>query len=187
MDGPAESTSTGERDRERCPTGPRRHPTVPTSLQEYAANVIPTSSKAELAMYYHQILCSPPASTMIKAIKNNQLRSFPGLTIELITKHLPPSTATEKGHMIRTRQGVRSTHSNRKEILDARLLLNDMNPPEHACTAMDNEMFCFAVLADEIEGTIYSDQMGRFPTRSFSGKNYIFVAFTRPTPCFFAP
>ena len=156
-------------------------------MQEYAANVIPTSSKAELAMYYHQILCSPPASTMIKAIKNNQLRSFPGLTIELITKHLPPSTATEKGHMIRTRQGVRSTHSNRKEILDARLLVDDMNPPEQACTAVDNEMFCFAVLADEIEGTISSDQMGQFPTRSFSGKNTSSSpTFTRPTPSFFA-
>ena len=150
-------------------------------IQEYAANIIPTSSKAELAMYYHQCFGSPPKSTMLKAIQNRQLRSFPGLDYELISKYLPPSTATAKGHMVRTRQGARSTHSNRQEIVDARLEVDDMNPPEHICTAMEDEMFIFAVLADEIDGTIYSDQTGRFPVRSFSGKNYIFVAYIYKT------
>ena len=127
---------------------------------EFLGNIIPTSSKEELAMYYHQCLCSPPRSTLLKAIRNGQLRSFPGLTYELIAKHLPPSTATEKGHMVRTRQGVRSTHSQRQDILDARLLVDDMTPTEQICTAMDDEMFCFAVLVDQNEGTIYSDLTG---------------------------
>ena len=118
---------------------------------------------------------------MLKAIRNKQLRSFPGLDYELISKYLPPSTATAKGHMVRTRQGARSTHSNRQEIVDARLEVDDMNPPEHICMAMEDEMFIFAVLADEIDGTIYSDQTGRFPVRSFSGKNYIFVAYIYKT------
>ena len=73
---------------------------------EYLGNIIPTSSKEELAMYYHQCLCSPPKTTMLRAIRNGQLQSFPGLTYELIARHLPPSTATDKGHMIRTRSGV---------------------------------------------------------------------------------
>ena len=79
--------------------------------------------------------------------------------------------------MVRTPQGVRSTRSNRQDIIDARLLINDMNPPEQLCTAIDDEMFCFAVLANENEGTIYSDQTGRFTVRSYSGKNYIFMAY----------
>ena len=102
---------------------------------------------------------------------------LPRLNYQIDLKHLSPLTATEKGHMVRTRQGVRSTHSNRKEILDARLLVDDMNPPEQACTVVDSEMFCFAVLAAKIEGTIYSDQMGHFSTRSFGGNNYIFAAY----------
>jgi hypothetical protein len=73
---------------------------------EYLGNALPTTSQEELAMYYHQCLCSPPKSAMLKAIRNGQLKSFPGLTYELISKHLPESAATEKGHMIRTRQGT---------------------------------------------------------------------------------
>ena len=148
------------------------------TIQQYAANAIPTATRAELAMYYHQCLCSPPKSTLLKAIRNNQLTSFPGLTYELISKHLPPSSATDKGHMVRTRQGTRSTRSNRQAILDARLQVEDMNPPaEQVCTAIDDEMFCFAVLADTNEGTIYSDLTGQFPVQSYSGMNYIFVAY----------
>jgi len=82
------------------------------SNTEYMANIIPTSSREELAMYYYQTLYSPPKSTLLKANKNQQLRSFPGLTYKLIVKYLPPSTATDKGYMVQTRQGVRSTKSN---------------------------------------------------------------------------
>ena len=128
-------------------------------------------------MYYHRILCSPPKSTLLKAIRNKQLDSFPGLTYELISKHLPPSTATDKGHLIRTRQGVRSTRTNRVHINDARLQVDDMNPPQHACGVTEDTMSCFAVLADAIGGTIYSNLMGRFPVQSFSGMQYIFVAY----------
>ena len=38
-------------------------------------------------------------------------------------------------------------------------------------------MFCFAALADQNENTIYSDSAGRFPVQSFSGMNYIFIAY----------
>ena len=61
---------------------------------------------------------------------------------------------------------MQSTRSQRKEILDARLAVDDMNPPQQICTAIDNEMFCFAALADANEDTIYSDLAGRFPVRS---------------------
>ena len=87
--------------------------------QEIAANIIPTSTKEELAMYFHQCLCSPPKSALLKAIRNKQLDSIPGLTYDLIAKHLPPSTATEKVHMIRTRQGARSTRRNHQVVKDA--------------------------------------------------------------------
>ena len=114
---------------------------------------------------------------MLKAIRNNQLVSFPGLTYELISKHLPPSSATDKGHMVRTRQGACSTRSNQKDILDARQSLDDMHPKEQICNASEDEMSCFAILADSNDATIYSDLAGRFPVQSYSGTNYIFVAY----------
>ena len=103
--------------------------------------------------------------------------SIPGITYELIAKNLPPSTATKKGHMIRTRQGARSTRSNHQEVKDARTQVDNMIPPEQLCTAIDYEMFCFAILADQNKDTIYSDLAGRFPVCSYSGMNYIFVTY----------
>ena len=52
-----------------------------------------------------------------------------------------------------------------------------MRPPEQLCTAIDDDMFCFAIMADQNEDTIYSDLSGRFPVCSYSSMNYIFVAY----------
>ena len=38
-------------------------------------------------------------------------------------------------------------------------------------------MFCFAALADVNDDTIYSNLTGKSPVRSFSGMNYIFIAY----------
>ena len=73
-----------------------------------AHSVTSTATQAELAVYHHQSLFCPTETTLLKAVNNNQLDPFPGLTKALL-KHLPPSTATYKGHMHRTRQGIQST------------------------------------------------------------------------------
>jgi len=95
----------------------------------------------------------------------------------LISKHLPPSSATDKGHMVRTRQGTCSTRSKWQEVLDARRSVDDMHPPEQVCSAINDEIFCFTVLADNNDATIYSDWAGRFSVQAYSGMNYIFVAY----------
>ena len=73
--------------------------------------------------------------------KNKQLETFPGLTYELINHHLPESTATHKGHMVRQRQGHQSTRNQQKAILDARAQVDNMHPPEHICNVEDEEIF----------------------------------------------
>ena len=92
-------------------------------------------------------------------------------------KKLPASPATAKGHMVRVRQGLQSTKSNRQDILDARDDVHDMAPPEHCCTAIENEMFGFVVTRDDDNNTIYSDLCGRFPVESYTGMNYILVVY----------
>ena len=119
----------------------------------------------------------PPLSTITKAAKNNQLRTFPGLTSDLLTKHLPLSTATAKGHVVRLRQGINSTRNDRQATIDARLQVDDMNPAEEMCTAINNEVFYFTALTDTTKGTIYSDSTGRFPLQSYAGMQYIFIAY----------
>ena len=48
------------------------------ALQEWGYSIVKTSTMAELAMYHHQTLCSPPKLTLLRAIANQQLKSFPG-------------------------------------------------------------------------------------------------------------
>ena len=128
-------------------------------------------------MYHHQTLCLSTKSTLLEAIKNNQLKSWPGLTVELIQKHLPPSSATARGHMARTRQGARSTRNQQQQTLDAKEEADSINPPQQMCTAIDNEMFVFAALADANADTIYTNLTGSFPVRSYLGMQHLFIAY----------
>jgi hypothetical protein len=91
-------------------------PTLPSSANNNLANLLPaviaanvdtTSSVGEYAHYIHQALCSPPATTLIQALKRSrELATIPGLTAHLINTHLPHSTATDKGHMRHDQQGI---------------------------------------------------------------------------------
>ena len=53
-----------------------------SSNELYAGNLYKTSSQAELAMYHHQSLGSPPKTTFLKAIKRhtNLYSTLPGLS-----------------------------------------------------------------------------------------------------------
>ena len=107
---------------ESKPNGPQ------DGASHQAHHVHQSSTKAETAQFYHQSLFSPPAVTLLKAVNNDQLNSFPGLVPALL-KHLSPSTVTAKRHMHKNRKGLRSTTSTKQDIADARLDVADMNPP----------------------------------------------------------
>ena len=63
----------------------------------------------ELAQYLHAACFSPVISTWIKTINNNNFITWPGLTAELIKKHLPVSSSTVQGHLHRERENLQST------------------------------------------------------------------------------
>ena len=78
--------------------------------EHMAENAYAMTSKESLIRYLHQCLFSPTKKTLVKAIENNQLTTWPGLTSDAVRKHLPDSSpATDKGHMKRQRKGIRST------------------------------------------------------------------------------
>jgi hypothetical protein len=143
------------------------------------ADVIQTSSKGEVSKYHRQSLGSSTTWPMLSALKKHpaKLMTMPGMIKERITKYLEPSTAIAKGHIVRVRKNVRSTHSNRPSILEARQEVEDVAPVQQMCSAIENEMFCFAIIRDETENIIYSDLKGRFLIESYTGMNYIFVCY----------
>ena len=67
------------------------------------------ATKLDLAMYYHRAAFPPVPTTFISAINNGNFSTWPGLTAELISKRLPKSLATAKGHNKLARKDVRST------------------------------------------------------------------------------
>ena len=72
-------------------------------------NAFAMATKPDLTMYYHRAAFSPVPTTFISEINNGNFYTWPGITAELIPKHLPKSLATAKGHNKLTRKNVRST------------------------------------------------------------------------------
>lgn len=65
--------------------------------------------RADLVKYLHAACFSPTTSTWVKAIKNNNFLSWPGLTPTLVEKYLPTTIATVQGHQHKQRQNLQST------------------------------------------------------------------------------
>lgn len=124
-----------------------------TPLPE-ANSVYTTACNKELVQFLHRTCFSPTVSTWIDAIAAGFFATWPGLTVDLVRKHLPPSEATTLGHMRQTYQNTRSTQ-----------------PKTESCSNL--------VYAATFQptGHIYSDQTGRFPHTSSRGNKYIMIVY----------
>ena len=78
--------------------------------RHFSGSLYESKSKADLCTFLHLALWSPYTSTLISAIKNNFLSTWPGLTKQLIQKFLQKSEATVKGHIRQSYKGKQSTH-----------------------------------------------------------------------------
>ena len=141
--------------------------------KHHANSIHHMANQQNFIEYLHQCFFSPPPSTLVKAIKNNQLLGVPGLTMKVVNKWLPTSTATIKGNLHCTRKNLQSTQKlAEKEKIECN---KDMNPDEDKNTAC--EMFCFAALAKEFDNTVYSDATGKFPVPSYHGNRYVMLTY----------
>jgi hypothetical protein len=155
---------------------PTTMPATSLNSIKLAANVDTTFLAAEYAQYVHQLLCSPPAATLLLALdKSRELQTIPGLMPALICANLPRLTTTDKGHMRHHRSNTASTHNKHADVISAHAKVDRMFHAHEACAAQD--MFCFAALADSTAGTMYTDLTSTFPVRSFRNMIYIFVAY----------
>ena len=119
-------------------------------------------STKDMIKFMYAALCSPATSTLIKAIKNNFLSTWPGLTVEAVNKYVSDSDAALKGHMDRVRKNIRSTKSNEED---------DM-------CVMQKQKTHMAFASIEATGKVYTDQTGRFPHASSRGYKYIFILYS---------
>ena len=82
-------------------------PTSPVRSKAYSAYDM--MKKANLGKSLHHAAFSSVVSTWTKTINAGYFTTCPGLTSELVPKHLPKSLATAKGYLKKTKQKVWST------------------------------------------------------------------------------
>ena len=61
-------------------------------------NVYELKTQPEVVQYLHACAGFPTKPSWIKAIKNRQYASWPGLTVQAVVKYFPKSKETMKGH-----------------------------------------------------------------------------------------
>ena len=129
--------------------------------------------KATLAQYLHATCFSPVPSTFIKAIQNNNFITWPGLTTKLIQRHLPPSIATEKGHIRQEYSGLQSTKTPAQAPIAMAAAINETKTTDKTKKTRDT----IAIILEYEPTKGYIDLTGRFPYRSAQGNQYIFVTY----------
>ena len=112
-------------------------------------NIYDLPSTAHLVRYLHAALGFPTKNTLLAAIRNGNLTTFPRLTAANITKQFPESDETQKGHMKQIQQGLRSTKP--KPTL-----------PPFTPTLGLKHRDVYIHIYDATKKTMYTDQTGRF-------------------------
>ena len=139
----------------------------------------------------------------VKAIKKNHFTTWPGLTEQLVSKHLPKSVATAEGHLNQEQQGLQSTKMQKNKIIKPNheeVISNFFQPSKNPVkTAIQqkfesitddddyfpksdspniktNEVLYCLASADKA-GLAFSDLTGRFPIQSSRGNNYVLIAY----------
>ncbi|KAL7475694.1 hypothetical protein ACHAW6_001606 [Cyclotella cf. meneghiniana] len=83
------------------PTSILRHP-----VGHCINNVYDLPSTAHSIRYLHAALGFPTKNTLLAAICNGNLTTFPGLTSANVMKHFPKSDKMQKGYMKQIQQGL---------------------------------------------------------------------------------
>lgn len=148
--------------------------TMPGTTNNHFANaIVPTHNLPKLMAYLHASLFSPSLSTLLKAVRNNQLSTWPKLTESNIKKYLQPSLATALGHLDQSRQNQQST-----KTLTAK---NVEDPDDIILQDIPNERSHHVYAAIETYPTprqlVYTDQTGPFPSISTQGNKLLLVLY----------
>jgi hypothetical protein len=130
--------------------------------QPVANNVYELRSTGALVHNLQKALFSPTKYALLQAVKNGHLITWPGLTEDVIHKHLKLTPATAMGHMNQRRQSIRSI--SKAPIADVPPADTDLGTNTH---------LVYAVLVDQ--GQLYTDLTGKFPVRSRKGNSYVMV------------
>ena len=146
-------------------------------LKHTANSAYQQNSASHLQAWHHTILGALVVTTLIRAINNNWLTSFPGLTATGIRKHLPKSIQTTMGHLHKVRKNLRPTEKvTTEEIMED--IVEDSSEdflPPRKIKNCEHIVQVSAVKFEDLKGISSSDQTGVFPNMSARENRYIMV------------
>jgi hypothetical protein len=130
-----------------------------------------TKRKLKLGTCLHAALGSSAPSTHLQAIRSGHLTAIPGLTSNLVSKHLPKSIDATLGHQDQEAKHLRSTK------------VSSLSPPPEPPSFVDltpmldglnRHLFAMPFQKTTLIKS-HSDQTGRFPIPSGHGNHHIFA------------
>jgi hypothetical protein len=137
--------------------------TKPNLKSEKAHSVYECTNKRDLVRFLHAAAFSPVQDTWLTAIRAGHFATWPGLTEDLVRKHLRKEIATVKGHLSQRRKKMRSTTTTFARHAPHAIEVDDITP--EAAHVKTHQVF--AAMVDV--GKVYGDLTGRFPIQSSSG------------------
>jgi hypothetical protein len=133
-----------------------RHET-PQHPISVANKVYELRNTGALVNYLHKDMFSPKQSAILQTVKNGHITTWPGLTEQVINKHLKMTTAAAMGPTNQHRQHI---HSTSKDSITSGMEDEKVSP---AGLGSKTHLVYAVVIA---QGQLYTDLAGRFPVRS---------------------
>ena len=153
-------------------------PLTPLTTVAVANAIIKKStSHAELADYLYACCGCPPLRTFLRAIKNGNMITWPGIHDINFNKHLTKSIASAKGHLNQERKNLQTTKpvadssSPSPEDMDEDSFPASLNPP-----VKTHEVLA-TIIPFEANGKAFHDLTGRFPHKSSRGNEYLLIHY----------
>ena len=131
-------------------------------------------TKRDLVAFPHICAFSPLPFSVIQAIQRGHFSLWPGLTTTLITKDLPKSPATSKGHLGMEQKNIQSTKIATTGLDLATSL--DIIPSQEPNNPQTNVVLA-AILTEAELRKSYLDHTGKFPVQSSCGYNYVMIIY----------
>jgi hypothetical protein len=138
---------------------------------EQAHSVYECTNKWDLVRFLHAAAFSSVQDTWLKAFREGHFATWPGLTEDLVCKHLPKEIARVKGYLSQRRKKLRSTTATVNARAPDAEALDDVTPE----AANVNTHQVFAAMVDV--GKVYGYLTGRFPIQSSSGHTYVLTLY----------
>jgi hypothetical protein len=137
------------------------------SKQEVAASVYSLPSMPQTIRYLHAAAGFPTKDSWIKAKKNGNYATWLGITAKAVSRHFSESVETQKGHMKKQQQSVRSTKQ--------KITVDETSEDSELTQAISKQNILVMVInANEM---VYSDQTGWLPVQSSRGNSSLMVYY----------